>query len=94
MVMKLRSEDKKLADKTAKLQIYTEMKPYLIGISDRYLYVMICKARKINKLFGYEYDSVTLKKINDIAGYMVNWITCNADRILKLTNSQIKYIIE
>ncbi len=74
------------------------MKPYLSGVSDGYLHVMACKARskarKINKLFGYEYDSVTLKKINDIAGYMVNWITCNADRILKLTNSQIKYIIE
>ncbi|CAG8579902.1 16221_t:CDS:2, partial [Acaulospora colombiana] len=27
---------------------------------------MTCKARKINKLFGYEYDPVTLKKIKGI----------------------------
>ncbi|RIA87797.1 hypothetical protein C1645_807128 [Glomus cerebriforme] len=59
-----KSNDKKLTDKTARLQIYAEMKPYLMGISDRYLHIMICKARKINKLFGYKYDPVTLKKID------------------------------
>ncbi|CAB5365872.1 uncharacterized protein OCT59_020056 [Rhizophagus irregularis] len=26
---------------------------------------MTCKARKVNKLFGYEYDPVTLKKIKE-----------------------------
>jgi hypothetical protein len=53
-VVELRTKDKKLADKTARSQIYAEMKPYLTGIFNRYLHVMICKARKINKLFGYE----------------------------------------
>jgi hypothetical protein len=93
-VIELRSEDKKFTDKTARSQIYAEMKQYLTGVSDGYLCVMTCKARKINKLFGYEYDFVTLKKIDGIAEYMVNRITCNADRISKLTNPQIEYIIE
>ncbi|PKY58271.1 hypothetical protein RhiirA4_429590, partial [Rhizophagus irregularis] len=93
-VVELRSGDKKLADKTARSQIYAEMKPYLTGVSDGYLRVMTCKARKINKLFGYEYDPVTLKRIDGIAGYMVNRVTCSADRISKLTNPQIEYIIE
>ncbi|CAI2201403.1 419_t:CDS:2, partial [Funneliformis geosporum] len=60
--------------KTARSQIYAEMRPYLTGISDRYLHVMTCKARKINKLFGYEYDSVTLKKSDGIPGYMVKQV--------------------
>lgn len=55
-VMELRSEDKKLTDQTT----YNEMKPFLTGVSDGYLHVMTCKARKINKLFGYEYDPVSL----------------------------------
>ncbi|CAG8494708.1 3732_t:CDS:10, partial [Diversispora eburnea] len=93
-VVELRSEDKKLADKTARSQIYTEMKPYLADVSDGYLRVMTCKARKINKLFGYEYDPVTLKKIDGIPGYMVNQVTYSADKISKLTNPQIDYIIE
>ncbi|PKK56027.1 hypothetical protein RhiirC2_830368, partial [Rhizophagus irregularis] len=63
-VVELRSEDKKLADRTARSQIYAEMKPYLTGVSDGYLRTMTCKARKINKLFGYEYDPVSLKKID------------------------------
>ncbi|CAB5370901.1 unnamed protein product [Rhizophagus irregularis] len=58
-------ENKKLTDQTARKQIYNEMKPYLTGNSDGYLRVMTCKARKVNKLFGYEYDSVTLKKIKE-----------------------------
>ncbi|PKY62979.1 hypothetical protein RhiirA4_490562, partial [Rhizophagus irregularis] len=62
-VMKLRSENKNLKDKTAKFQIYNEMKPYLSGIFDEYLRKIISKARKINKLFGYDYDPITLKKI-------------------------------
>ena len=33
-VVELRSEDKKLADKTARTQIYAEMKPYLTDVSD------------------------------------------------------------
>ncbi|GET57710.1 hypothetical protein GLOIN_2v1787673 [Rhizophagus irregularis DAOM 181602=DAOM 197198] len=33
-------------------------------IFDEYLQVMTCKAKKINKLFSYEYDPVILKKIN------------------------------
>ncbi|PKC56257.1 hypothetical protein RhiirA1_542191 [Rhizophagus irregularis] len=75
-------------------QIYAEMKPYLTGISDEYLRVRTSRARKINKLFGFEYDPVTLKKIDGIPGYMVNRVTCSADRISKLTNPQIEYIIE
>ena len=62
-VMKLRSEDKNLKDKTARSQIYNEMKPYLIDILIGYLQVMTCKVRKINKLFGYKYDPVILKKL-------------------------------
>jgi hypothetical protein len=58
-VVELRSNDKKLT------------KLYLTGVFDRYLRVMTCKVRKINKLFGYEYDLVTLKKIDGITGYMV-----------------------
>ena len=53
-----------------------------------------CRARKINKLFGYEYNPVTLKKIKGIGDYMVQRITCSADKISKLTNLQIDYIIE
>lgn len=41
------------------------MKPYLTGVSDVYLRKITSKARKINKLFGYEYDPVTLQKIKD-----------------------------
>ncbi|CAI2198972.1 2773_t:CDS:2, partial [Funneliformis geosporum] len=62
-VMKLRSEDKNLKDKTARSQIYNEMKPYLSGVSDEYLRKITSKVRKINKLFGYDYDPITLKKI-------------------------------
>ena len=80
-VMELRSEDKKLTDQTARKRIYNEMKPLLTGVSDGYLRVMTCKARKINKLFGYEYDPVTLKKNKGIGGYMVQRVTCSADKI-------------
>src|SRR4051794_14816127 len=93
-VVELRSNDKKLTDQTARKQIYNEMKPYLTGVSDGYLRTITCKAQKINKLFGYEYDSVTLKKIDGIPGYMVNRVTCSAYSISKLTNPQIDYIIE
>ena len=92
--MELRSDNKKLTDQTARKRIYDEMKPYLTGVSDRYLRVMTCRARKINKLFGYEYDPVTLKKIDGIPGYMVQRITCSADSISRLTNLQIRYIID
>ncbi|UZO27891.1 uncharacterized protein OCT59_021444 [Rhizophagus irregularis] len=78
-VMKLRSEDKNLKDKTARSQIYNEMKPYLSGVSDEYLRKITSKARKINKLFGYDYDSITLKKIKNIEWHMVNWVTYSAD---------------
>uniref|UniRef100_U9TK13 Uncharacterized protein n=2 Tax=Rhizophagus irregularis (strain DAOM 181602 / DAOM 197198 / MUCL 43194) TaxID=747089 RepID=U9TK13_RHIID len=93
-VVELRSKDKKLVDKTARSQIYAEMKPYLTGISDGYLCIMTCKARKINKLFGYEYDPVTLKKIKGIGGHIIQRVTCSADKISKLTNPQIEHIIE
>ncbi|RIA92585.1 hypothetical protein C1645_736232 [Glomus cerebriforme] len=66
----------------------------LKGISDGYLHVMTCKARKINMLFGYEYDPVTLKKNKGISGYIVQQVTCSVDRILRLINPQIDYIIE
>src|SRR6266540_3595850 len=61
-------------DKTARSQIYNEMKPYLSGISDEYLCKITSKARKINKLFGYNYDSITLKKIKGIGWHMINRI--------------------
>ncbi|GES93752.1 hypothetical protein GLOIN_2v1695250 [Rhizophagus clarus] len=64
-VVELRSGNKKLTDKTTRSQIYAEMKPYLMGISDGYLRKITSKARKINKLFGYEYDPVTLQKIKE-----------------------------
>ncbi|CAB4427754.1 unnamed protein product [Rhizophagus irregularis] len=93
-VMKLRSEDKNLKDKTARSQIYNEMKPYLSGISDEYLRKITSKARKINKLFGYDYDPITLKKIKGIGWHMVNRVTYSADSISRLTNLQIQYIID
>ena len=74
-VVELRSNDKKLMDQTARKQIYNEMKPYLADVSIGYLQVMTCKARKINRLFGYKYDPVTLKKIKGIPEYMVNRVT-------------------
>ncbi|CAI2190440.1 8737_t:CDS:2, partial [Funneliformis geosporum] len=61
-----RSEKENLSNslpKTARKQIYNEMKPYLTHVSIGYLQIMTCKARKINKLFGYKYDPITLKKI-------------------------------
>ncbi|CAI2193943.1 8655_t:CDS:2, partial [Funneliformis geosporum] len=58
-----KSEDKKLANKTASTQIYAKIKLYLTDISDEYLCVRTSKARKINKLFGFEYDSITLNKV-------------------------------
>ncbi|RIA96360.1 hypothetical protein C1645_733357 [Glomus cerebriforme] len=42
----------------------------------------------------YRYDPVTLKKIKGIPGYMVQRVTCSADKISRLTNPQIDYIIE
>ncbi|UZO16176.1 uncharacterized protein OCT59_007565 [Rhizophagus irregularis] len=70
-VMELRS-DKKLTDQTT----YNEMKPFLTGVSDGYLHYMTCKARKINKLFGYEYDPVSLEKNNDqVNSKTVNMLT-------------------
>ena len=47
------------------------MKPYLTDVSIRYLQVITCKVRKINKLFRYKYDLVTLKKIKGILEYMI-----------------------
>ncbi|PKY60590.1 hypothetical protein RhiirA4_449693 [Rhizophagus irregularis] len=74
-VIKLRSEDKNLKDKTARSQIYNEMKPYFSGISDEYLRKITSKVRKINKLFGYDYDPITLKKIKGIGWHMVNQVS-------------------
>ncbi|CAG8720669.1 1366_t:CDS:2, partial [Rhizophagus irregularis] len=56
-------EDKNLKDKTVRSQIYNKIKPYLLDISDEYLRKIISKAKKINKLFGYNYNPITLKKI-------------------------------
>ncbi len=70
------------------------MKPYLTGIFDEYLHIMTYKIRKINKLFGYKYDSITLKKIDNIVEYIINQVICNINKISRLTNSQIKYIID
>ncbi|CAG8804377.1 9873_t:CDS:2 [Gigaspora margarita] len=41
-----------------------------------------------------EYDPVTLKKNKGIGWHMVQRVTCSADRISRLTNPQIEYIIE
>src|SRR6266498_1171774 len=54
-VVELRFNNKKLTDLTARKRIYNEMKPYLTDVSIGYLQVMTCKARKINRLFGYKY---------------------------------------
>ncbi|CAG8641274.1 9455_t:CDS:2, partial [Diversispora eburnea] len=64
-VIELRSKDKNFKDKIARVQIYNKMRLYLTGITDEYLHKITSKARKINKLFGYNYDSVTLKKNKD-----------------------------
>lgn len=45
-------------------------------------------------LFEFEYDPITLKKINGIGWHMIQQVICNADKISKLTNPQIDYIIE
>ncbi|CAB5390083.1 unnamed protein product [Rhizophagus irregularis] len=46
-VLEPRAKNKKLADRTARTQIYAEMKPYLTGISDEYLRVRAFRARKL-----------------------------------------------
>ena len=74
--MKLRSENKKFADKIARTQIYVKMKSYLIDVLIGYLCIITCKTRKINKLFGFEYDSITLKKIKDILEKGYIYIPC------------------
>ncbi|GBC39744.2 hypothetical protein GLOIN_2v1470683 [Rhizophagus irregularis DAOM 181602=DAOM 197198] len=51
-VLEPRAENKKLADRTAKTQIYSEMKPYLTDISDEYLCVKAFKARKLTSYLG------------------------------------------
>ncbi|CAG8626696.1 11964_t:CDS:2 [Ambispora gerdemannii] len=38
------------------------MKPYLMNISDKYLRKITSKARKILKLFGWEYDTIIQEK--------------------------------
>ncbi|CAG8471214.1 5667_t:CDS:10 [Ambispora gerdemannii] len=93
-VIELRSKDKNLKDKTARAQIYNEMRPYLTGITDEYLRKITSKARKINKLFGYDYDPVTLKKNKGIGWHMVNRVTYSADTSSRLTNLQIQYTID
>ncbi|CAI2193216.1 7852_t:CDS:2, partial [Funneliformis geosporum] len=92
--VELRSGNKKLTDQTARKQIYNEMKLYLTGVSDVYLRKITSKARKINKLFGYEYDPVTLQKIKGIGRHMIQRVTYSVDSISRLTNPQIEYIIE
>ena len=85
-VVELRSNNKKLTDQTARKQIYNEMKSYLTNISIGYLQIMTCKTRTINRLFGYKYGPITLKKIKSIPGYMVNQVICSANKISSLTN--------
>ncbi|CAG8447472.1 9830_t:CDS:2 [Acaulospora colombiana] len=92
--IKLISENKNLKDKTARTQIYNEMKPYLTGISDEYLRKITSKARKILKLFGWEYDTITQEKVNGIGWHMVKQVTYSADTISRLTNIEIRYIID
>ncbi|RHZ52758.1 hypothetical protein Glove_457g84 [Diversispora epigaea] len=93
-VINLRAEDKNLKDKTARSQIYNEMKPYLTGISDEYLRKITSKSRKILKLFGWDYDPITLKKVNGIGWHMINQVIYSADTILRFTNLQIQYIVD
>ena len=56
--------------------------------------MIISRIRKINKLFEYKYDSVSLKKIKGISRHIIQLVTYNTDKISKLINSQIDYIIE
>src|SRR5436190_22726402 len=85
-VVELRSNDKKLTDQTARKQIYNEMKPYLADVSIGYLQVMTCKARKINRLFGYKYDPVTLKRLKVYRGI---WLIGSPVALTKFQGSLI-----
>ncbi|CAB4387295.1 unnamed protein product [Rhizophagus irregularis] len=54
----------------------SKTRSWSLGVSDGYLHYMTCKARKINKLFGYEYDPVSLEKNNDqVNSKTVNMLT-------------------
>ncbi|CAG8549094.1 762_t:CDS:2 [Cetraspora pellucida] len=74
--------DGQIKDKTAKLKIYREMKPFLPNITDANLRKKAKRAQKILKLFGKEVD---IDKIN--------YITYSASTISRLKDIQIQYII-
>ncbi|CAI2192226.1 14789_t:CDS:2, partial [Funneliformis geosporum] len=88
-VIKLRSKDKNLKDKIARSQIYNEMKLYLSGISDEYLHKITSKARKINKLFEYDYDPIALKKIKGCV--IFDLFLINKAGTINLPNSDMSY---
>ncbi len=65
------------------------MKLYLTGILVEYLCIITCRVRKINKLFEYKYNPVTLKKIESIGRHIIQLIICNNNIISRFTNSQV-----
>ncbi|CAJ0645382.1 10706_t:CDS:2 [Entrophospora sp. SA101] len=75
--------DSKIKDKTARSQIYKEMKPFLPNITDVNLHKKTERARKILKLFGE--GGICINKIK--------YITYSASTISGLKDTQIQYII-
>jgi len=75
--------DGKIKDKTARSQIYKEMKPFLPTITDANLRKKTQRARKILTLFGE--GGVGVAKIKQIS--------YSARTISGLTNAQIQYVI-
>ncbi|CAJ0825914.1 6241_t:CDS:1, partial [Entrophospora sp. SA101] len=75
--------DGKIKDKTARIMIYKEMKPFLPNITQDNLRKKTLRARKLLILFGK--NGVGIDKIKRI--------TYSANEISKLTNAQIQNII-
>ncbi|RHZ45689.1 hypothetical protein Glove_661g56 [Diversispora epigaea] len=72
-----------VSDKTARTQIYKEMLEHLPGVTAVALRIKTLRARKIHKLFGE----------NGVGIDKVKYVTCSANDISKLTNTQIQNII-
>ncbi|RHZ50848.1 hypothetical protein Glove_490g15 [Diversispora epigaea] len=72
-----------VSDKTARTQIYKEMLEHLPGVTSVALRIKTLRARKIRKLFGE----------NGVGIDKVKYVTCSANDISKLTNTQIQNII-
>ncbi|RHZ63522.1 hypothetical protein Glove_329g27 [Diversispora epigaea] len=72
-----------VSDKTTRTQIYKEMLEHLPGVTAVVLRIKTLRARKIRKLFGE----------NGVGIDKVKYVTCSANDISKLTNTQIQNII-